>query len=51
MSKIKTKRKCSECGRDIKECMGFVLARDINKANPREFCEHCSWVINPGDID
>ena len=43
-------RKCMICNNQIKECMGFVLARDIGKKNPRELCEMCAWLINPKDI-
>jgi hypothetical protein len=40
-------RKCIACGEEIKECMGFVLARDIvNKRNPiREICGKCGLEI------
>jgi hypothetical protein len=31
--------------------MGFVLARDINKANPREIYQTCSWKTDPKDIN
>jgi len=45
------KRKCLNCGKEIKECMGFVLARDIinfdlNKPLIRELCERCSWLLS-----
>lgn len=44
------KRKCLNCGKEIKECMGFVLARDIvdfdiSKPLIRELCEKCSWLL------
>ena len=40
-------RKCIACGEEIKECMGFVLARDIvNERNPiREICGKCGLKI------
>lgn len=40
-------RKCIACGEEIKECMGFVLARDIvNKRTPlREICGKCGLKI------
>ena len=46
-----TKRKCLNCGKEIKECMGFVLARDFvnldtNKPQLREICEQCSWLLS-----
>ena len=45
------KRKCLNCGREIKECMGYVLARDIihfdlNKLLIRELCERCPWLLS-----
>lgn len=40
-------RKCINCGEEIKECMGFVLVRDIiNKRIPvREICSKCSLIL------
>jgi len=40
-------RKCIACGEGIKECMGFVLARDIvNRRIPiREICGKCGLII------
>lgn len=45
------KRQCMKCGKEIKECMGFVLARDMlnfdpNKPLLRELCEQCSWLLS-----
>lgn len=39
------KRKCFICEKEIRECMGFVLARDIifSRGTIRELCEKCSW--------
>lgn len=44
-------RRCMNCGKKMKECMGFVLARDIinfdiNKPCIRELCERCSWALS-----
>ena len=40
-------RKCIACGEEIKECMGFVLARDIvDRRNPvREICGKCGLLV------
>jgi len=45
-------RKCMICGTPIRECMGFVLARDILNKNKqiREICANCSFKINPDII-
>lgn len=45
------RRKCIRCGKEIRECMGFVLARDLLKLDDydpqlREICENCTWVIS-----
>jgi hypothetical protein len=38
-------RTCCLCGVSIKECMGFVLARDFinNEKIPREICALCGF--------
>jgi hypothetical protein len=38
---------CFKCGKIIKECMGFVLARDFlnDSKNPRELCGKCILLI------
>jgi len=41
-------RKCIFCNKKIKECMGFVLARDIidnNRTSIREICGICGLSI------
>jgi hypothetical protein len=40
-------RKCIACGEEIKECMGFVLARDVvnRKGFIREICGKCGLKI------
>ncbi len=40
-------RKCLFCSKEIKECMGFVLARDIinDRTSIREICGICGLDI------
>jgi len=40
------KRECFVCHAEIKECMGFVVARDfvLGEKNPRELCGKCGFV-------
>ena len=47
------KRECLNCGREIRESMGFCLGRDIlNRSKKvREFCEICSWKVDPRGIN
>ena len=51
------KRKCMNCGIEIKECMGFVLARDFLQLllgqkieKVRELCGICVEIVNPKKI-
>ena len=51
-------RRCVRCGVEIKDCFGFVLARDflaviegLRVDIPRELCGRCVLVSQPKDID
>ena len=40
-------RHCCVCFTGIRECMGFVLARDLSERHVRELCGACADTLTP----